>query len=273
MSDFSFYRVVKKPPVAWVFLNRPDRRNAMSPAAWQEAPAVFEDLDADEEIRAVVLAGEGPCFCAGIDLKRTLSWIGPLLGPDQTGGVKRALLEKIRRLQEAVSSIERCRKPVIAAVHGWCIGAGLNLAAACDIRLCSLDAVFCLKEAAVGFVADVGALQRLPGIVGQGLTREMAYTAGEVHAARAREMHLVSAVHPTPEMLFQKAEELARQIADNPPLAVQAAKDVLNHDQSRFVESGLRYVCSVSANLIPSRDLEEALAAFAEKRKPVFSGK
>lgn len=273
MSETPFYRVEKRPPVAWVRLNRPDRKNAMSPSAWEEAPAVFDQMDADPDIRAVVLAGEGSCFCAGIDLKRTLDWMGPVMGPDQSGGVKRMLLEKIRRLQASVSSVERCRKPVIAAVHGWCIGAGLNLASACDLRLCSRDAVFCLKEAAVGFVADVGALQRLPAIIGQGLTRELAFTAAEVSAERAREMHLVNAVHPSPDTLFREAQSLAERIAANPPLGVQAAKDVLNNDRMGAVDSGLRYVASVSANLIPSRDLEEALAAFAEKRKPRFEGK
>jgi enoyl-CoA hydratase len=272
MTEYNFYRIEIEDPIGWVYLNRPEKKNAMGPDAWREAPAVFERLDRDPAVRAVVVAGEGTCFSAGIDLEAMIADMPELTDRRQWGGVKRRLTAKIAELQEAFNVIERCRKPVVAAIHGHCIGAGLDMAAACDIRSCSADAAFCLKEAAVGFVADVGVLQRLPLIVGQGITRELAFTADTIDAARAQKILLVSRVYEDREQLLAGAERMARRIAANAPLAVQATKEVLNFSTARQVGEGLDYVASVSASLIPSDDLTEALAAFAEHRKPDFRG-
>ncbi|MFW6240525.1 MAG: crotonase/enoyl-CoA hydratase family protein [Thermodesulfobacteriota bacterium] len=261
------------PPIARVFLNRPEKKNAMNPPAWREVPEVFSALDADPDVRVILLAGNGPCFSTGIDIAGMIPEIPELLESEQKGGVKWRLLPKIRDLQEAINAVERCRKPVIAAVHGHCLGAGLDLASACDIRLCSRDAVFSVREAAVGFVADVGVLQRLPRIVGQGMARELAFTAAFVDAERARRILLVNEVFEDRADLLDAARAMATEIAENSPLAVQASKDVLNFSAGRPVEDGLRYVASVSANIIPSYDLLEAMAAFSEKRKPIFTGK
>ena len=273
MSEYKFYRVEKKGPVAWVFLNRPEKKNAMNPPAWREPVEIFDDLDRDSEIRAVVIAGKGPCFSAGIDLVGMMPEIPELMENDQKGGVKWQLLARIKKLQDAISCIEWCRKPVIAAVHGHCIGAGLDMATACDIRLCSEDAEFCLKEAAVGFVADVGVLQRIPLIVGQGHARELACSAKTITARRAREILLVNEVFPDKEALFKGAQTLAEQIAANSPIAVQASKDVLNYGIGKGIDDGLNYVASVSTNIVPSNDLTEAVTAFMENRQPRFAGR
>ncbi|MDJ0808588.1 MAG: crotonase/enoyl-CoA hydratase family protein [Desulfobacterales bacterium] len=273
MDAYQFYRVAKEPPLARVILNRPDKKNAMNPPAWEETIPIFRDLDQDPEIRVVVLAAEGDCFSVGIDLVEMSGAIAEITDKNQTGGVKWRLLDKIGRLQQAMTCIEQCRKPVIAAIQGYCLGAGLDMVTACDIRLCSRDAVFAVKEAAVGFVADVGVLQRLPLIVGQGFAREMAYTAGDVGARRAREMLLVNEVLDDREALAQRAETLAREIAANAPLAVQASKSVLNYGIGRTIDEGLQYNASLSANIIPSEDLFEAFTAFMEKRPPRFKGR
>jgi len=272
MSEYEFYLVEKRPPVAWVYLNRPEKKNAMGPAAWKEPQTIFRELDNDPEIRAIVVAGKGACFSGGIDLMDMMPELPELMDTEQKGGVKWKLLPKIKALQAAISSVERCSKPVIAAIHGYCIGAGLDLATACDIRICSEDAVFSLREAAVGFVADVGVLQRIPLIVGQGHARELAFTAKNITAQRAKEILLVNDVYDTPESLFENAESLAREISAQSPLAVQASKDVLNYGVGKSVEDGLNYVASISANIIPSNDLMEAVTAFMEKRKPRFTG-
>jgi enoyl-CoA hydratase len=271
MSQYKFYLVEKKPPIAWVYLNRPEKKNAMNPPAWEEALPIFEDLDGDPDIRAVILAGKGSCFSAGIDLMSMTQKLPELMERNQKGDVKWRLMRKIRPFQDAISCIEWCRKPVIAAIHGYCVGGGLDMVTACDIRLCSEDALFSLKEAAVGFVADVGVLQRIPLIVGQGIARELAYTAGMVPAVRAREILLVNEVFKTRTDLFEGAEKMAAEIAGNSPLAVQASKNVLNFCRGKTVEDGLAYVASVSANIIPSDDLMEAFSAFAENRKPKFA--
>lgn len=273
MSEYEFYLIEKRPPVAWVYLNRPEKKNAMNAPAWHESKPIFADLDQDPDIRAVIIAGKGPCFSAGIDLVGMMPELPELLDPAQKGGVKWNLIPKIRALQDTMSCIEWCRKPVIAAVHNYCIGAGLDMITACDIRLATADAVFSLREAAVGFVADVGVLQRIPQIVGQGHARELAYTARNITAARAKEILLVNEVYENQAALMEAAEQLAMEIAENSPLAVQASKDVLNYGVGKTVDQGLQYVASISANIIPSDDLMEAVTAFTEKRKPKFTGK
>ena len=273
MNNYSFYLVEKQPPIARVFLNRPEKKNAMGPAAWLEPIDIFNDLDNDPEIRVVILAGKGACFSAGIDLMEMVPHLPELMDKNQTGSTKWKFLPKIKQLQDGISAVERCRKPVIAAIHGHCLGAGLDMATACDMRICSEDALFSLKEAAVGFVADVGVLQRIPLIVGQGHARDLAYTARTISAARAKEIQLVNEICRDHESLLKRADELALEIADNSPLAVQASKDVLNFCVGKSIDDGLKYVASISANIIPSNDLMEAVTAFAEKRKPKFTGK
>ncbi|MBU2512349.1 crotonase/enoyl-CoA hydratase family protein [bacterium] len=270
--EYKFYRVEKKPPIAWVYLNRPDKKNAMHPPAWTEPFEIFEDIKRDKDIRVVIIASTSDNFCAGIDLMGMMPEIPEIMDGEQKGGIKRALLEKIYKLQEGLTAIETCGKPVIAAVNGFCIGAGLDMITACDIRLCSQDATFSLKEAAVAIVADVGVLQRLPHIVGQGVTRELAYTAKNIDAKRAKEVLLINEIYPDRDSLLKAAEEMAIQIAENSPLAVQAAKDVLNYGIGKSVADGLKYVATMSTNIVPSNDLFEAITAFAEKRKPNFTG-
>ncbi len=273
MSAYEFYLVEKEPPVATVFLNRPEKKNAMNPPAWHEIIPIFEELDNDDDIRAVIIAGKGQAFSAGIDLMGMGAEMPELLESEQKGGLKQKMIKKIMALQDTMSCLEWCRKPVIAAIHGYCIGAGLDMVTACDIRLCSQDAVFSLREAAVAFVADVGVLQRLPHIVGQGMTRELAFTAKNIDAEYAKEMGLVNHVYPDADSLMSAAAELAGEIAAQSPVAVQATKDVLNYGIGKSVEDGLKYVASRSANILPSDDFMEAVRAFSEKRKPVFPGK
>ena len=270
--EYTFYQVDKQPPVAWVYLNRPEKKNAMNPPAWTELIPIMEDLDQDDSIRAVIIAGRGADFCAGIDLVGMMPELPELMDPGQRGGVKLKLYRKILKMQEGLSCIEWCRKPVIAAMHGKCIGAALDLATACDIRLCSEDAQFSLREAAVGFVADMGVLQRIAAIVGQGITRELAFTARYVPSRRAKEMLLVNEVFPTHDALMEGALKLAREISENSPVAVKATKIVLNEMAARTANESLVFNAVMSAAVIPSDDLLEAVTAFSQKRKPAFSG-
>jgi len=270
MSAHEFYLVEKKPPVAWIFLNRPEKRNALNLPAWNEMGPLCEDLDQDPRVRVVVLSGKGSCFCAGIDLLSMVGEMPELAEQTQQGHAKWRLMKRLAASQDAMTCLERCRKPVIAAIHGHCIGAGLDMAAACDIRICSADARFCLKEAAMGVAADVGVLQRLPLIVGQGITRELAFTAKTITAAQAREILLVNAVYATHDDLMAAANAMALDIAANSPLAVQATKKVLNFGATQGTDRGLQYVAAVSAGILPSTDLKEAVAAFMENRTPRF---
>jgi len=270
--SYEYYLVEKKPPIAWIYLNRPDKKNAMNPPAWKELIPIMQDIDQDQSIRCSIIAAKGDIFCAGIDLVSMVSVIPELMDKDQKGAVKWKLIKKIYTLQDGLTCIDKSAKPVIAAVHNKCIGAGLDMITCCDIRLCTEDAEFSLREAAVGFVADVGVLQRLPHIVGQGITRELAYTAKNINSARAKETMLVNEIFKDRDALLQGAEKMALEIAANSPLAVQATKDVLNYGIGKSIDENLKYVASISTNIIPSNDLMEAFNAFSQKRKPNFTG-
>ena len=270
--EYDFYLVEKKPPIAWIYLNRPEKLNAMNQPAWEELIPICRDIDEDDEIRVAVIASKGKIFTAGIDLVGMMPELPELMVKEQMGGLKLKLIKKIFQFQEGLSCLEKCRKPIIAAVHGKCIGAGLDMITACDIRLCSEDAIFSLREAKVSFVADVGVLQRIPHIVGQGAARELAYTAKDIDSKRAREILLVNHVFKDREELMKGAEKMAVEIAECSPLAVMASKDVLNYGIGKSVDDGLKYVASMSANILPSNDLFEAVTAFSQKRKPEFTG-
>ena len=267
-----YYLVEKDGPIATVWLNRPDKKNAMNPPAWVDSVGIFTELDEDPEVRVIIIAGKGKDFCAGIDLFEIMGLLPEVLDPEQKGGVKWPLLGKLKAMQDGLTVIERIRKPVIAAVQGKCIGGGLDLICACDIRLATEDATFSLKEAAVGMVADMGVLQRLPLIVGQGIAREMAYTAKFIDASRARDVNLVNAVFPDVDALLEGARAMAMEITEAAPIAVQASKDVLNQAVTSQIDEGLRYVATISANIVPSNDLMEAVTAMAEKRPAKFTG-
>jgi enoyl-CoA hydratase len=267
---YTFYKVMKEDYIAWVYLNRPEKKNAMGPAAWREIIPIFKDLDSDDSVRCVIIAGEGKDFTAGIDLMAMGNEIPGLKDWDMNPAARNKLFKSIFPLQDTMSCIERCSKPVICALHGYCIGAALDMASACDIRLASADAKMSVREAAVAIVADVGSLQRLPHIIGQGHTRELTYTARYFDAAYAKEIHLVNQVYPDKDALIAAARELALEIASCSPLAVQSAKDVLNFCRGKSIADGLEYVAARSAMILPSDDLKETIAAMMEKRKPKF---
>jgi enoyl-CoA hydratase len=254
--------------VAEVTLVGPGKGNAMGPDFWRDLPVVFDILDSDDDTRAIVLHGDGAHFSYGLDLP---AMIGSLSAGD-TAADRAKFLDVIIQMQGAVTRVQTCRKPVIAAIQGWCIGGGLDLIAACDIRLCSADARFSLRETRMAMVADIGSLQRLPPIIGEGNTRELAFTGKDIDAQRALKIGLVNDVFTTAEDLFIAARAMARQIAANPPLAVQGSKRVLNETQGKPLDEGLRYVALWNAAYLHTSDLREAISAFIEKREPHFTG-
>lgn len=272
MSELETIRVTRDGHVAEVALNRPEQRNAMNARLFREIGEVFDELDRDEEVRAIVLHAEGRAFSVGLDLMAAMTDFTAIVQPG-LAGARLELRQLIRDLQHQLSAPERCRKPVVAAVHGWCIGAGLDLIATCDLRLCSRDARFSLREARVAIVADVGSLQRLPRIIGDAATRELALTAKDIDAERALALGLVSQVLEGPGALLEAARAEARAIAGLSPLVVQGVKHVLNMQDGRTVADGLAYVATWNSAFLQSEDLNEAMAAFMEKRDPVYKGR
>ena len=252
--------------IATVSLARVDRLNALSFEFAAEIARAFRDLGRMDEVRAIVLRSKARIFCAGLDLSEAGGYFD--------GKVSSAFkfTEAFRPLFDCCNAIEECPKPVIAAVHGKCIGGGLDMISACDIRICHQDAIFCLKEAAIGLVADMGVLQRLPHIIGQGFTREMAYTAADYSAQDAERMGLVNAVYPDHETLGAAARKLALRIAANAPLGVRCTKEVLNFSRYVNVEEGMSLAIQKNMLLSSSEDVKEAMAAFMERRAPNFKG-
>lgn len=255
--------------IARVRLNRPERANALDNELWYGLRRCFEWLNEAEEVRVVILSAYGSNFCAGIDFS-LLGEIRDRVAREDGAHGRESLRRLVVDLQECLNAVERCRKPVIAAIHGACLGAGLDLAACCDMRYAKEDARFAVREIDLGIVADMGVLQRLPLIVGEGRAREMAFTGRDVAAHQARDIGLVNEVFSTQEDLLAAAAAVAEAIAAKSPLAVRGVKEVLNYSRDHSVADGLQYVAAYNAATLLSADLEEALAARREARPPVF---
>ena len=267
--------------VATLWLDRAEARNAMGVDLWRDLPRAMAVLSADTSVRVVVVAAQGPHFSVGLDLKAMggmLTAGGGTSGaagsaPASMAARARSSRAEVLRLQDAITAVARCPKPVIAAVHGYCIGGGVDLIAACDIRLASSDAVFSVREAKVAIVADLGSLQRLPAIINAGHLAELAYTGKDISAERAKEIGLVNDVAADVEGVHKAARALAAEIAANSPIAVQGTKAVLAANEGRTVAEGLDYVATWNAGMLASDDLVEAMTAFMEKRPPKFTGR
>lgn len=273
-TKYTVIRVDRNGPIAEVVLDNPDRLNAMAPVFFTEIKQAFEEIDADPEIRVAILWAEGRLFTAGLDLKAALEGVlGGNLGNGSVVTNNLDMYKTIHDLQDAMSAAEKCRKPVIAAVHGHCIGGGVDLTTACDIRLCTKDATFAIHETKIAIVADVGTLQRITNVAGRGMAREMAYTGKRLTADRALRCGLVNEVYEDKEKLLEGAREMAAEIAANSPLAVQGTKAVLNYSDEHTTEEGLEYVAQWNSAFLHSEDLKEAITAFLEKRQPEFHGR
>jgi enoyl-CoA hydratase len=274
--------------VGWLWLDRAEARNAMGRAFFAELPQAIGTLGADPAVRTVVVAARGPHFSVGLDLKELGSTLagGPTtddgeghgIGPSaprRSSPAARAFAARrsVLTMQAAITAVADCPKPVVAAVHGACVGGGVDLVTACDIRLASAEAFFSVRETKVAIVADLGTLQRLPRIVPAGAVAELCFTGKDLPAERARAIGLVNDVLPDPEALWAAAGAMAAEIAANPPLAVQGTKAVLRASADRTVAEGLDYVATWNAGMLQSDDLVEAMAAFLEKRPPRFTGR
>lgn len=256
--------------VAHLTLKRPEAFNSMTLAFWQEIVDGFEEIAVTPAVRAVIISSTGKHFTAGMDLSVFSNVAGNEPKVDrarQNEQLRRNVLE----MQQSFSVIEECRVPVIAAIQGGCIGGGVDMISACDIRLCTKDAWFCIQEINIGMVADVGTLQRLPYLIPEGLVRELAYTGRRLMADRALKAGLVNEVYDSQEAMVEAALAMAREIASKSPLAVTGTKEMLNYSRDHSVADGLNHIATWNAGMLHSDDLMEALTAQKQKRQPKFA--
>ncbi|KAM6987953.1 delta(3,5)-Delta(2,4)-dienoyl-CoA isomerase, mitochondrial [Tautogolabrus adspersus] len=254
--------------ITHVELNRPEKRNAMNKAFWREMVTCFNEIAEDPDCRVVVVSGAGKIFTAGIDL---MDMASDVLQPegDDVSRISWNLRKTITKYQETFSVIERCPKPVVVAVHGACVGGGVDLITACDIRLCTQDAWFQIKEVDIGLAADVGTLQRLPKIIGsRSLVNELALTARRMYADEAKSSGLVSRVFADKETMMAGALEMAGEIAGRSPVAVQGTKINLIYSRDHSVAEGLDYMASWNMSMLQTQDVMKSAQASMEKKSP-----
>lgn len=261
----------EKARIGFITLNRPEKRNALSIAAWQALDRAIGMAEEDATARVILVRGEGKSFCAGLDLSPENELFSAFNKPPDAAQ-KVWFYNEVKKIQKIHTRLEQMKKPTIAVIHGHCLGAGLELALCCDIRLCESESIFALPEATLGIITDVGGLQRLPKVVGRGHAREIAFRGHRFDASRANHIQLVNHVYEDKAILDQRALEMAMEIAANPPLAVQGAKEVMGFDEEAGLLESLDYNAARSSMIIPSQDLFEAMAARMQKRQGNFKG-
>ena len=269
-KNYACFRVDVRDRIAYVVMRRPEKRNSMIPAFWTELPALVRELDGRAEARVIVLSAEGPHFTGGIDLSM-FSDIGTR-HEDQAARLQKpvAFMSLVSKMQDTFSSLEECRIPVLVAIQGGCIGGGVDLVTACDMRYATEDAFITIHETNIGMTADVGTFPRLLNLIPEGLVRELAYTGRRMPAAEAQAIGLVNQVFENHEAMMGHVNEVATDIASKAPLAVYGCKRVITHARDHSTAEGLEYVGLWNASMLHVEQIMEALAAQAEKRPGNF---
>ena len=272
--QYESFEVAVRDQIAHVRLNRPEKRNSMNPAFWRELPAIVADVDGNAKARAIVVSSTGPHFSAGMDLA---AFGG---GGAQAADAAAARAGRIRRgasfydgaahLQRSFSCLEECRIPVLAAVQGGCIGGGVDMVSACDMRYATEDAYFTIFEINIGMTADVGTFPRLCKLVPEGVVRELAYTGRRMSAKEAHEVGLVNRVFADQDAMLEGVFDVAREIAAKPPLAVYGCKRMINYARDHSTADGLDYIAIWNASFLQGEEMQEAMRARRENRRGEF---
>ena len=272
-NNYKCFQIDIENHIANLVLSRPNELNTMSRDFWVELGDVLEEINKNSEVRVVVMSSTGKHFCAGMDLNAFSNGVDNI--PDEKkpdhARIGEAVYRVAKELQEYISTLEKIRVPVIAAIHGGCIGGAVDLVTACDIRLASDDAFFCIQEVNIGMAADVGTLQRLPKIIPDSKMREMAYTGRRMYAEEAKETGLVSDTYKSQEDMLKAANSLAKEIASKSPVAIYGLKAVMNYSRDHSVSESLEYNALWSGAMLSQKDMTEAMTANIEKRDASFN--
>jgi len=256
--------------IAHIRLNRPDQLNTFTPEAWVELPAIVRDIDRNASARAIVISSTGKHFTAGMDLA-VFTKPGGITSASSDPQLKAELFRaNLKPLQDAFTVLDQARMPVIVCVQGGCIGAGVDMISACDIRLATKDAFFCIQEINIGMTADVGTYPRLCRLMPEGWVRQISYTGERLPAAKAQALGLVNETFDTQEAMLDHAMTLAREIASKNPLAVTGAKVMINYARDHTIADGLDYIGVWNAAMLSGAHMREAFVAKAEKREPHY---
>ena len=258
--------------VGHIRMNRPEKLNSMVPAFWRELPEIVDEMSASGSVRAIVLSSVGRHFCSGMDL--SVFGSSENIGPSSASGHPSRRQERFRstalKLQDTFSSLERARVPVLCAIQGACVGGGIDLVSAADMRYADESAFFSIAEINIGMTADVGTLQRMPKLVPEGIVRELAYTGRRWSAAEAHAAGFVNAVYPDHDSLVEGVLGVATEIASKSPMAVWGTKQTMHYTRDHSVADGLEYIANWNAAMFDTDDMAEAFAADQEKREPDF---
>ena len=256
--------------IAHIRFNRPEKRNSMNEDFWTMFPKEVEELDDSGEIRALIVSSTGPHFSAGIDLSMFKDDIVENETDNEIGRSRGYFLQQLKFLQNAVSCLEAARFPVVTAVQGGCIGGGIDLITAADIRICTKDAFFLIEEINVGLAADIGTIQRLPKIIPAGIAREWTMLGEKVSADRAKEVGLVSSLHDNHEEMIKNAFEIAEKLASKTPLAMWVTKETLNYSRDHTVKESLENVALWNAATLHKEDVMSTMMSKMQKKKPEY---
>ena len=268
------FKVTIENQIAHVVLNRPDKRNSMTPAFWKELPDLVRDIDDNAKARVIVISSTGPHFTSGLDVTAFAGGGGGDLSDDEKKAQRlqagTAFYDNVVDMQEAFNRLERARVPVLVAIQGGCIGGGVDLITACDMRYATEDAFVTVFETNIGMTADVGTFPRLVKLIPEGYVREMAYTGRRVSAREAKDMGLINTVYPYQEAMLDGVMAIAKDIASKAPLAVYGCKKMINYARDHSTDDGLDYIAIWNASHLKIEEIQEAMMSNAEKRPGNF---
>ncbi|SUZ78891.1 uncharacterized protein METZ01_LOCUS31745, partial [marine metagenome] len=269
---YTCFEVETTNHLAHVRMIRPERANSMIPEFWQELPEIIDQLSAGGDARVIVLSAEGRHFCSGMDLSvfagnnNVSNQEQAKHGSRQRAGFRSTALQ----LQRTFSCMEESRLPILSAIQGACIGGGIDMVSATDLRYATNDAYFCIQEINIGMTADVGTLQRMPRFVPEGVVRELAYTGRNMSAAEAKERGFVNEIYGDQDEMLEAVFEIAGEIASKSPMAIWGTKRTLNYGRDHSVADGLEYIATWNAAMFDTDDMAEAFRASTENRDAEF---
>lgn len=271
--SYNCFEVTIENQVAHIVMSRPEKRNNMNRDFWNELPEIVQDIDSYAKARVIVLSSTGPHFCGGLDV----SMFSDGAVKDDSDAVMRRrqrgvnFLNTVAVMQDSFNALENCRLPILAAIQGGCIGGGVDLITACDMRYATADAFLTIYETKIGMTADVGTFPRIVKLMPEGVVRELAYTGRRMPAAEAQQLGLVNRVYDDHQALLAGVMEIANEIAANAPLAVHGCKRAIQYARDHSTQEGLEWIGMWNASMLQNDEILEAMSAAQEKRSGDFA--